>query len=251
MIIVNYQHEPWACYKTKLAPNYPILIPVRHPANLYLVDSKCLSEDVITVFQDSRYQFWEISARNIVAEMKTAISNQREWALRDAIAIAYVPYNRLDYSLRPIGSHLDGGREEAIYGSDLKDILFGKGEGAQFAVTEQGHFVFDLSDYQKEYEFALIVTYGVDKKYLSDTSQGAIGYVHQGVEDDGYFVCEDDGPLFLKKIPGTTYNLTTGELEAQGRWPEPEEIIYGRGFLPDNQWRTGAPPPGCVGWNEE
>ncbi len=151
----------------------------------------------------------------------------------------------------PEGSHIDGLREQAPLGSDLKDVLLSQG---QFAITAQRGFMFDVSSAQKEYELALIVTFGVDKNYFYDTAQDAVEYFHSG-SDKGHFICVKDGPLFLRKIPDDSfagdYNLTTGELAAQGGWPSPEEILNGKGYLPDPQWKTGAPPPGCTGWRNK
>ena len=243
-IQVNYQDMPWLRYTRPSAPSYPILIPVRHPANLYPVDEDCATESGRTVFQDSRYDFWEVNARNILAEMKTAISTQKEWALRDAIALANIPQNRLDYSMLSEGGHHYYERTEGIYGTDLKDVLFGQGESDQFAITAQGGAMFDVSSSQKEYAFALIVTYGVNKNYFYDTSKEALLYAHQNGED-GVFDCGVEGPLFLRIRKEFSYNLTTAELAAQGGWPKPDDNNQIPRWLPNPDWKTGAPPPGC------
>lgn len=99
-IMVNYQHEPWSCYKSEHAPYHTVLVPVRHPLNLLEENPNCASSlEVAKAFYASgAFTMWEVNARNIMAEINGVISSQKEWALRDAIGIAYVPYNRIEFN---------------------------------------------------------------------------------------------------------------------------------------------------------
>jgi RHS repeat-associated protein len=246
---VDYQDSPWSRYKTAIAPRYPVLVPVRHPLNLSDADPYCYDEplDSVRAFTSNSFEAWEVNARNILAEIHGVIASQQEWALRDAIGIAYNPYNRRDYNALPPGTQHYYQRTGFFSGgSDLKALLLASN---QYALTTTGNFALDPSnstEMQKVYEFSLVVAYGVEQGYFRDTSQGAVKFSHQKGAPTDSFNCGETGPAFFRIRLDFSYNLTTAELERQGGWPEPVNNMIPR-WLPISEW-TEIPPPGCQ-WN--
>jgi hypothetical protein len=230
---VNYQSLPWSRHKSALAPHFPTLIPVRHPLNLDDENPSCGDsiEAAAAYYTDGGFTDWEVNARNILAELHGVISSQEEWALRDAIGVAYNPYNRLQWNQRVNSDQIDStmiyhprpGIKDSLLG-----ILLAPGSGGQYAVGNYsaGSYLKGLNPGlnesvampQKVYEFSLIVAYGVSKRYFEDTSYGAVSFVHR---PDSY---GPTGPAYFYKRPeqfGYAPNArSSAELAESGGWPD-------------------------------
>lgn len=262
MLIVNYQQEPWACYKSDHAPNYPVLIPVRHPLNLLEENPNCSSslEVAKAFYTGGAFTTWEVNARNIVAEIKGVIENQREWALPDAIGLAYIPYNRVDFNTwegprYPGGNFMFPSYENR--GDALGMLLMGDEE---FTVAASPEYAPDAysgaqnlgtgENISKAYHFALIVAYGVDNKFFRDTSYGATGYYHRKNTE-----CSNEYTFFrnqrVRWYEQANWNPTTAELQASGEalggsnnaWEKWLDMGERFGNV---EWETSYPPSGCT-----
>ena len=226
------------------------MIPVRHPLNLFEENPYCGDslEAAKEHYTNGTFTMWEVNARNLIAEIGGVIAVQEEWALRDAIGIAYVPYNRLEYN-----------PNWATYnnrGDPLGVLLGGDGQFA-IAATEDDAYIGALNPgeaREEVYHFSLVVAYGVDKKYFRDTSYGATNYNHRPYDEDDpeQKHCEVLGEYytytFFKDQRNALWNrydrtLTSAELAAQGGWPD-----WARGNDRSDHfddWITGYPPYGC------
>lgn len=240
--------------------------------DLYGVDMSCYPDVVDSIFSSSKFAFWEVNARNIIAEIYGVIVNQKEYALRDAIGIAYSPYNRQAYNTLPPAPMGNGStqkereipfvqRTEKYAGGslDLKTLLL---EDSQHAITSASTAL--NPNNSKVYEFALIVSYGVDRRYFYDTSYGAVDYRHRHEGSNPYLDCGTDGPAFFFLVPtgvlggdSYRYGLTSAELEArysaalgEGRgqdgrlsaWPDWD---FPYPWPSSDSWLTPYPPNGC------
>ncbi|NHZ71873.1 MAG: hypothetical protein GWP17_02155 [Aquificales bacterium] len=231
---VNYQQSPWGKYAIpKAAPSHPVMIPVRHSLNLYEEDPSCGIdlETVRAFYASGAFTTWEVNARNIIAELHGVIAEQKEWALRDAIGVAYVPYNRVAFNSLPVEQRRGDTFESYENRGDVLSILLAGGghqNSQQFAITASTPkapyyytAVLNPSEWslsREVYEFSLIVAYGVHYKYFRDTSFGATDYKHRPGD------CGENGPAFfgnqqLVYWNRKTWRLPTTELETLGGWP--------------------------------
>lgn len=239
------------------------MIPVRHPLDLTGGDSNCILslEIVKAIYASGAFMTWEVNARNIMQEVSGVILAQKEWALRDAIGIAYVPYNRVDFNNLPRGERYppQGG---TFFPYDDRDDALGMllaGDG-QFAVLStagyKAAFKGLYADALNVYHFSLAVTYGVHYRYLRDTSYGATGYFHRPYDpkDDrqtpDFGHCQVTGEYydytFFRNQRYENYDwrdrlFTSAELEQQGGWPDWASDDKWHG----SDWITGYPPAGC------
>ena len=243
-IHIAYRDFPWRRYITSLAPRvHHTVIPVRHPLNLIGEDSSCDDnlQAAQSLYSNGTFTPWEVNARNIMGAMAGVISSQKEYALRDAIGIAYAPYNR-----QRAGSTGYQGK------SDVVSLLLAGGnqfevsaDSVKYPDAYRGPLSGDYPRGQKVYEFSLIVAYGVHRNYFFDTSYGAVEYRHRPKDSNEYIDCEYAGPAFFvhPRAQDNDYKdkWTSHELERHGGWPSsPEEMPWPS---PDT-WKP-YPPEGC------
>lgn len=243
---VNYQTLPWREYAKPQAPGYSRLIPVRHPLDLREEYPDCGLgfEEVRAIYSNGNFYVWEVNARNIMASLNSVIANQKPYALRDAIGIAYAPYNRQQA----------GGWTGYMGKDDPLSLLLAGGDNFEVSANSENYpgaytAPFKGTGYSHDvYYFSLVVAYGVHYEYFYDTSYGASEYRHRPDEkSNSEIVCGGDGPAFFMH-PGTRlnnyqYKWTTEELEARGGWTLP---VLEMPWPTADSWISPYPPVGCV-----
>jgi hypothetical protein len=176
---------------------------------------------------------WELNARNLLSEIGGVIGNGKEYALRDAIGIAYNPYNRIAWNKYALPLRRNGEESNLyepnkgvkVHGDryyDFDAILL---SGTQYGISTR-EFTAWGGDYlgtsrEKIYEVALIIAYAVSKRYFVDTSFGATEYLHKPPGTSKYMSCTTDGPAFFTRSPyerGPEKAITSDELWAQQGW---------------------------------
>ena len=251
---VNYRQRPWRPYTTSKAPHGPALIPIRHPLNLLDKFSNCIVslEEMQKTYTNGQFTVWEVNARNIMGAMASVISQNKGYAVRDAIGIAYVPYNR----------HQAGERGYQGKSDPLSLLLAG---GDQFEVSANsetyprgfvGPAIGSYTNGQRVYEVALIVAYGVHYEYFFDTSYKATEYRHRHKNSNSYLDCGYDGPAFFAHPdmpPGNLFwhKWPSLELELRAKL-ERDRGEQPNGWVPVEQmpttpegWLSEYPPAGC------
>jgi hypothetical protein len=227
------------------------MVPIRHPLNLITKYPGC-NESLATskaLYTSGAFTPWEVNARNIIVEMKGVIWAQKEWALRDAIGIAYTPYNRVEFNNNqpandryPYPNYRFGSDENR---NDTTGMLL----SGEFAVSasDSSAYLTGLNpgeSYRQTYHFALIVAYGVHYRYFRDTSYGATGYFHRPEACNIAGTYYDYAFFKNQRLPWYSLNSwqpTSEELETSGGWDK---------WLADNAWRrvewnTPYPSQGC------
>jgi hypothetical protein len=255
-------------------------VPVRHKQNLYEEGCNVPAPDLdkrepFPVGQNNAreyylnggFRMWEVNARNLMLEFHLDQYRNYDTIVPDAIAIAYVPYNRAAYnatlSYPAYSGYYDDltGRDRIQKaGQDPFRVLLGGTLSVGWEGMANGKYTYSWyagltgSGTTLSYELALIIAYGVDKKWFIDTAYGAIEYRHRG-SDNPYgdetpnpnddFTCNNPTTFFLS--PGFTagyYALTTKELRARGGWPNYNDPVIRRQFRDhyESVWTTGFPP---------
>ena len=236
-LYVDYSQYPWNTYtdKTK-TPHTLVRIPIRHPLNLYIKFWQCLDANdqvnsIKQLYMTNNFYNWEVNARNIIGEMKGIFNRGEETALRDSIGIAYNPYNQVAwnrYAHSGINSSIKSLDYDPFHNEikenyyDFKAVLI---SGTQFAVGASTQTIFAGAAIgsprvsQNIYEVALIIAYGVDKRYFRDTSFGATEFRQR---PDEYSDLGISGPTFFYKNPIVAgirrYARTSEQLWAQQGW---------------------------------
>ncbi len=258
---------PWFEYARPGITNSPRQIPVRHPLNLLEENPACGTSrtEALAFYASGAFTTWEVNARNIMQEIGGAIASQKEWALRDAIGIAYVPYNRATFNSLPPEMRYTGNGDEtgasfkSSYGNDALGMLLG-GDGQFAGLSTKGYYNALQGKYGSRskgvYYFSLVVSFGVYYQYLIDTSYGATGYFHRPYNKNDqsqtpeYGHCEVTGDYysytFFKNQRAIYFWLnswqpTSAELMASSGWGKWLESNRYRRV----EWETPYPPAGC------
>jgi hypothetical protein len=221
-----------------------VTIPVRHPLDLNQQFGICTFEQKKLHYVGKKFTNWEVNARDLMVEVNGVIENGQEWALRDSIAIAYTPYNRVMWNKHLWPSEPNYEPEFTGGQFDVKNLLVsGSESSSQYGIANPDSFYRAWtgdngknSDYI--YEISLIIAYGVHRGYFIDTSFGATEYRH--IPE----MCVANGPAFFTRDPELrethgatwtdeyTYNgISTEQLWEQQGWngdiPEPDRYPAG------------------------
>lgn len=185
-LIVNLRHEPWGKYVSKTAPAV-MTVPVRHPVNLaneFGFAACDTLEEAQQLYASRAFYGWEVNARQIVSEMFGVIESGMPWALPDAIGIAYNAYNRVEWNKKHPENlyHPYKGVSPNDPDAALKGVLLPAGNQTAIANPDswrRGVRGAPGNNSRNIYEVALIVAYGVDRRYFVDTSFGSTIFVHR------------------------------------------------------------------------
>jgi hypothetical protein len=259
--------QPWKEYalpprsRRETTSIYPqVWVPVGHPLNLD--PDRCLDVDAFKALLAGSFSTWEVNARNILAELGGVIAVNAEWALRDAIGVAYSPYNRLPYE----GTAYHG--DSHVNPHSVKGLLLAGDPPPgtfQYALIggwvraknpgESGAVGKNLEERTYAYEISLIIAYGVDRRLLRDTSFGATEYVARPKKadwawDDTLKVwvhgkgnwsgieCGDVGPTFFYQH---------GRFGENADYGIPSEQLWRQQGFGTTGKRIGM-PSGCKAW---
>ena len=234
-LLVNYRSSPWNQYASPSAPGGTVRVPLRHELDLDPGHSCITATQAQAFYASGRFEDWEVNARNILGEIGAVIGTSAEWALRDAIGIGYIPYNRVG-----IYAPYDNGNISAVRGLILAGSQFAILHGDSFNRTIHGYNL--GKDAQTIHEITLIIAYGVEKRYFMDTSFGAVSFAHRLPNEPEWkweknnitgeydwfpkgnhtgIACGQTGPAFFQHYSDVnTYptNLTSAQLVDQGGW---------------------------------
>jgi hypothetical protein len=236
-LLVNTRSAPWRKYISNQAPA-TMVVPVRHPSNLEKEFGICTELlKMRRIFTNGAFSDWELNARNIMAEISGVIEAGKEYALRDAIGIAYNPYNRIEWNKYALPLQLSGKDPNIVLFHPNGDIKV-SGEssynfkaillsGNQYGISSRKLTAYsgkdiDPSNLEDVYEISLIIAFGVARRYFVDTSFGATNYNHRPTGSTKYMSCPVDiGPAFFFRDPnsiGVENAFSSEELWKQHGW---------------------------------
>jgi RHS repeat-associated protein len=253
-LMININSQPWQEFASPRGKTTGLInVPDRHPLNLSEEFGVCPPLEVKkALYASDAFLDWEVNARNILTELHGVLesASSSPWALRDAIGVAYVPYNRATWNVNNPSINPHWKPHSGLSPYEMRALLISY---SQFGISTAASKGWDpgLSKYvgphaREIYEIALIVAYGVHYRYFEDTSAGATGFAHRQevVENTSQIACGLSGPAFFYQTGyhgAAPYGRTSMELwRATGGDP----ALWPGGI---NEYPSN-PPLGCYPW---